>query len=183
MFYNDRMTHTIQTNTISYCLFNNPKSAPLWLIVRLYVGYEWLVAGYEKVLNPAWFGTDAGASLTSFIEGALTKTGGAHPSVQAWYASFLQSMVLPHVTAWSNLVAVGELLVGIALILGLFTGVAAFFGGFMNLNFMLAGTLSINATLFVLALGLVLARRVAGYIGADHYALPYLRRRLSRRQS
>jgi thiosulfate dehydrogenase [quinone] large subunit len=46
----------------------------------------------------------------------------------------------------------------------------------MNLNFMLAGALSINPTLFVLSIGIVLAHRIAGRIGADHYALPIIRR-------
>lgn len=170
------MNNTIQMNRLSYFLFANPKSAPLWLLVRLYVGYEWSVAGYEKVIDPTWLGTGAGASLSGFVQGALTKTGGAHPSVQGWYAAFLEGAVLPNVTLWSNLVAIGELLVGIALIIGLLTGIAAFFGAFMNLNFMLAGTLSVNPQLFVLALGLVLARRVAGTIGADRYARPFFRR-------
>ncbi|OGG48905.1 hypothetical protein A3G63_01560 [Candidatus Kaiserbacteria bacterium RIFCSPLOWO2_12_FULL_52_8] len=176
------MTHTIQVSSLSHFLFANPRSASFWLVVRLYVGWEWFSAGLDKVLDPEWFGTGAGASLQGFVQGALAKTGGAHPAVQSWYATFLQSTVLSQLTAWSNLVAVGELLVGIALILGLLTGVAAFFGLFMNLNFLLAGTTSINPQLFVLALGLVLARRVAGYIGADYYARSILRRLFYRRE-
>lgn len=172
-------THTTQISSFSYHLFLNPSGAAFWLLVRLYVGYEWLIAGYEKVINPAWFGLSAGAALNGFAQGALAKTVGAHPDVSGWYASFLQSTVLPNVMVWSNLVAVGELLVGLGLIVGLFTGVAAFFGGFMNLNFLLAGTVSTNPVLFVLAIGLVLARRVAGRIGLDHYALPTLRRKFS----
>ena len=175
-------TYSIQISSFSQFFFANPKSAPLWLIVRLYVGWQWFVAGWEKVVDPVWFGSGAGAALQGFVQGALAKTGGAHPSVQDWYAAFLQSAVLPHLTVWSNAVAVGELLVGIALILGLFTGIAAFFGLFMNLNFMLAGTVSTNPILFVLALGLVLSWRIAGYIGADHYALPILHRTLHRRE-
>ena len=41
-------------------------------------------------------------------------------------------------------VAYGELLIGFALILGAFTGIAAFFGGFMNWNFMMADPASTN---------------------------------------
>ncbi|MFA7302538.1 MAG: DoxX family membrane protein [Candidatus Paceibacterota bacterium] len=169
-------THHIQTSSLSYQLFNNPGSAPFWLLIRLYVGYEWFMAGYEKLINPVWFGASAGAALNGFTQGALAKTAGLHPDVSGWYAAFLQSTVLPNVMVWSNLIVVGELMVGLGLIVGLFTGVAAFFGGFMNLNFLLAGTVSTNPVLFVLAIGLVLARRVAGRIGLDHYAAPYLRR-------
>jgi thiosulfate dehydrogenase [quinone] large subunit len=48
-------------------------------------------------------------------------------------------------------VAYGELIVGIALLFGAFTGVAAFFGLFMNLNYLLAGTVSINPILFTIS--------------------------------
>lgn len=147
----------------------NTASAPFWLIVRLYLGYEWFMAGWEKVINPVWFGTGAGAALQGFLQGSLAKTAGAHPDVSGWYAAFLQSAVAPHLVAWSNFVAVGEVIVGLMLILGLCTGVFAFFGFFMNLNYLLAGTVSTNPVLLVLALGLMLANRVAGYWGLDRF--------------
>ena len=68
----------------------------------------------------------------------------------------------------------GEVLIGVALIVGLFTGIAAFFGGFMNWNFMMAGTASTNPLLFVIAVALILAWKVAGYYGLDRYVLPAL---------
>ena len=64
--------------------------------------------------------------------------------------------------------------VGIALILGAFTGIAAFFGALMNWNFMLAGSASTNPVLFLVALGLIMAWKVAGYIGADYFLLPWI---------
>jgi thiosulfate dehydrogenase [quinone] large subunit len=64
--------------------------------------------------------------------------------------------------------------VGIALILGAFTGIAAFLGAFMNWNFMMAGSASTNPMLFVIAIGLILAWKVAGYIGLDYFLLPWL---------
>lgn len=167
-------TYTLQQSWFPHFFFTNPKSAPLWLIVRVYVGYEWLIAGWDKVLNPAWFGSDAGASITGFVTGALAKTTGAHPDVQMWYASFLQNAVLPYPAAWANAIAVGEVLVGLGLIVGCVTGIAAFFGLFMNLNFMLAGTVSVNPILFTLSIFLILAWRVAGYWGLDRYVLPRL---------
>jgi thiosulfate dehydrogenase [quinone] large subunit len=74
----------------------------------------------------------------------------------------------------SYLVAFGEFLVGVALIVGLLTGVSAFFGGLMNANYLLAGTVSTNPVLFILATWLVLAWRVAGYYGLDYYVLPLI---------
>ncbi|HET9918378.1 MAG TPA: DoxX family membrane protein [Ktedonobacteraceae bacterium] len=106
--------------------------------------------------------------------GALAQTSGAHPSVQGWFASFLQHFVLPNVPAFAYVVTFGEVLVGLGLIFGVLTGIAAFFGVFMNLNFLLAGAVSINPIIGTLALFLVLAWRVAGFYGLDSYILPLL---------
>jgi thiosulfate dehydrogenase [quinone] large subunit len=157
---------------IAQFLFADTRIAWLWLLVRLYAGYEWLVAGLEKLGNPAWTGPKAGAAVTGFVLGALRKTTGTHPDVTGWYAAFLRHYVLPHAAFWSWLVTLGEIAVGVALILGLFTGIAAFFGGFMNANYLLAGTVSTNPILFILATWLVLAWRVAGYYGLDRWVLP-----------
>jgi len=142
----------------------------------VYIGWLWLEAGWGKFHNPAWVGSDAGQALTGFINGALAKKGGALPDVQRWYASFLQHVVLPHVTTWSYFVTFGEMLVGAALLAGFLVGISAFFGVFMNLNFMLAGTVAVNPIWATIGIGLILAWRVAGYWGADRYALPLLHR-------
>lgn len=175
------MTYTIEQSWFAHYLTANKASAPLWFAARLYLGYEFFMAGWEKLANPAWFGTDAGAALTGFVQGALAKTGGAHPDVQMWYASFLQNTVLPHVTGWSNAVVVGELAIGLGLIVGLFTCAAAFFAFFMSLNFMLAGTVSMNPILILVALAIMSAHRVAGYWGLDRYARPHYMKWCSRR--
>ena len=161
---------------ITRFLFADTRLALVWLLIRLYVGYEWLMAGWEKITNPAgvWVGPKAGVAIQGFVQGALQKTTGDHPNVAGWYAYFLQNFVLPHTTLWSYFIVYGELLVGLGLIVGLFTGIAAFFGGLMNANYLLAGTVSSNPTLFILATGLVLAWRVAGYWGLDRWALPLL---------
>ncbi|MDD4989362.1 MAG: DoxX family membrane protein [Candidatus Pacebacteria bacterium] len=166
--------YIVEENPLSHFLFNNTKISWFWLIVRLYVGYEWIIAGWEKVISPVWVGGGAGSALSGFLKGALAKTAGAHPDVQGWYGVFLQNVVLTHPALWSNIVAFGELAVGIGLILGAFTGIAAFFGLFMNLNYLLAGTVSSNPILFTLSIGLILAWKVAGYIGVDRYLLPKL---------
>jgi thiosulfate dehydrogenase [quinone] large subunit len=164
----------IDDSPIAQALFGDPRWAWLWLILRLYVGYEWISAGIEKLLNPAWFGSNAGTAMAGFVNGALQKTGGAHPTVSGWYAAFLQSVVLPNALAWSYLITFGELLVGIGLILGIFTGIAAFFGSIMNVNYLLAGSISTNPLLFIIATWLVLAWRTAGWIGLDRWILPAL---------
>ena len=81
---------------------------------------------------------------------------------------------MPNAGLFAYLVTFGEVLIGLGLIFGVLTGIAAFFGVFMNLNFLLAGAVSINPIIGTLALLLVLAWRVAGYYGVDRYLLPLL---------
>ncbi len=159
---------------IARVLFADTRMAWFWLIVRVYCGWEWLTAGWGKIQNPAWFGADAGGAIKGFVNGALAKTAGDHPDVTDWYASFLQSVVLPNATFFANMVTIGEVLVGLGLILGALTGIAAFFGTFMNANYLLAGTVSTNPLLFILGTWLVLAWRVAGWWGLDRWLLPLL---------
>ena len=160
---------------IARFFFANTKIAWLWLVVRLYVGYEWLSAAREKLTSPVWIGSKAGTAIQGFLQGALQKTSGANPDVSGWYAWFIQNIALSHTVLFSYLITYGELAVGLALILGIFTGIAAFFGTFMNLNYLFAGTVSINPLLFLLQLFLILAWRIAGWWGLDRFVLPKLR--------
>jgi len=159
---------------IARALFGEVRWAWIWLILRLYLGWEWLSAGWGKLNNPAWTGSKAGTAITGFVNGALQKTGGAHPDVQSWYAWFLNNLVLPYPVFWSYLVTAGEVLVGLALILGLFTAIAAFFGSFLNTSYLMAGAVSINPYLFIIALFLILAWKTAGWWGLDRWVLPAL---------
>jgi thiosulfate dehydrogenase [quinone] large subunit len=68
----------------------------------------------------------------------------------------------------------GELLVGLALVFGALTGIAAFGGGLMNWSFLMAGTVSVSPLMFLLTVLLILGWKTAGYIGADRYLLPRL---------
>jgi thiosulfate dehydrogenase [quinone] large subunit len=174
---------------IARFLFADTRMAWFWLIVRLYVGYEWLTAGWEKltgtdititnfgkpVQGGAWvFTNHDGAAILGFAQGAVAKATGAHPAVQDWYASFLKTFVIPHPAIWAYLITFGEVAVGIGLIVGCLTGIAAFFGLVMNFNYLLAGTVSTNPILGFLAIFLILAWRIAGYYGVDRYLLPLL---------
>lgn len=153
-------------------LFADTRFSWVWLFLRIYVGWEWLTAGWGKFNNPAWIGEKAGTAIQGFLKGALAKTGGAHPDVSSGYEYFINNFALPNATLFSYLVTYGELLVGLGLILGAFTGIAAFFGAFMNMNFLLAGTVSANPILLFVELFLILAWRNAGWIGLDRFLLP-----------
>lgn len=169
-----RFIESISGSPFARSLFSEVRWAWIWLPIRLYVGWQWLQAGWSKLNNPVWIGNKAGVAISGFVSGALTKTGGEHPDVQGWYAWFLERLVLTNPKFWSYLVTIGEFLVGVALILGILTSIAAFFGGFMNMNYLLAGTVSINPILLALAAILVLAWRTAGWWGLDRWVIPAL---------
>jgi thiosulfate dehydrogenase (quinone) large subunit len=188
-FMQPQVATQIPEPPIARFLFADARMAWLWLIVRVYVGYEWLTAGWEKLTGhsisigsfgeiskggPWVFSGHDGSAIKGFVGGAVAQATGAHPAVQGWYASFLQSVVLPNAALFAYIVTFGEVLVGVALILGLLTGIAAFFGVFMNLNYILAGAVSTNPILGFLALFLILAWRIGGYYGLDRYVLPLL---------
>jgi thiosulfate dehydrogenase [quinone] large subunit len=81
---------------------------------------------------------------------------------------------MPNVGLFSFMVTWGEVAVGLGILLGLLTGIAAGFGILMNMNYLLAGTVSVNPILGVLGLFLVLSWRVCGWIGIDRWLLPAL---------
>jgi thiosulfate dehydrogenase [quinone] large subunit len=164
----------LEDSPVARALFTDVRWAWIWLILRLYAGYEWLSAGWEKINSPAWTGSQGGTALAGFVNGALSKATGQQPAVQGWYAWFLQHAVLPYTHVWGYIITIGEFAVGVALVLGIFTGIAAFFGSFMNMNYLLAGTVSSNPILLIIAIFLVLAWKTAGWWGLDRWMLPAL---------
>lgn len=169
------MKYSLEQSAFAHFFFSSTRSAFLWLAVRLYLGYEWVMAGWEKFQNPAWIGDESGKAITGFLQHALAKTTGPHPDVQSWYAYFIEQVALNHTVLLSYLVTFGELAVGIALITGFLVGLSAFFGVFMNANFLLSGSVSINPNMIFFGILLILAWRVAGYYGLDRVVLPKLR--------
>lgn len=174
-------TKTLNSNVIISdppfvtALLNSKPWSILWLVIRLYLGWQWIQAGLEKLSSPAW--TVTGAALKGFWTAAVAMPKApARPAIAFdWYRSFIQFMLDSGAYTWfAKLVVAGEILIGVALILGLFTAVAAFFGGFMNWNFMMAGSASVNPVMLVLSIVLLLAWKTAGWIGLDHWVLPLL---------
>jgi thiosulfate dehydrogenase (quinone) large subunit len=162
----------VQDPPFAIDLFNNTRWSWLWLILRLYLGYEWLSAGLEK-LNPAWLQT--GTALKGFWTNAVQiPNAPARPMIAfGWYRDFLQFLLNSQSYTWfAKLIVAGELIVGAMLILGAFTGIAAFLGAFLNWNFMMAGSASINPLMFLFTILLILAWKTAGWLGLDRWLLP-----------
>ncbi len=169
-----RNDHLVQDPTFARFLFSDKRASWIWLVLRVWLGVQWIDAALHKISDPAWVTT--GAAIKGFWTNAVKiPEAGRPPITFDWYRDFIGFMLQ---NGWYNvfgkLVAYGELLIGIALIIGAFVGVAAFFGAFMNWNFIMAGTASSNGLLLVLAVLLILAWKVAGYIGADYFLLKWL---------
>src|SRR5947209_14282085 len=104
---------------IARFLFADTRMAWFWLIVRLYVGYQWLTAGLDKLtghdysIGPnfahavnggAWvFSGHDGTAMKGFVAGALAQASAPHPAVQGWYAAFLPGFVLPNAGVFAYL--------------------------------------------------------------------------------
>lgn len=153
----------------------------VYALLRIWLGYTWLTAASEKLGNPVWTGTKAGVATTGFFQNAIANSTGPHPAVQSWYAAFLQSVALPNARFFSYLIPIAELLVGIALLLGVVTTFSAVVGAFLNLNFMLAGAASTNPIMYTLEILVIIAGARAGFFGLDYFVLPWLRRQFGRR--
>ncbi len=173
MKYNN--VSTFEDPPLAQELFSSTKWSWLWIIFRIYLGYSWITSGIGKLDSPGW--TQTGDALKSFWERAVAiPDAPARPLITfGWYRTFLQSMLDSGAYTWfSKLVIAGELLIGVALILGIFTGIAAFFGGFLNWNFMMAGSASTNPVLFAIAILIIMGWKVAGWWGLDRWVLPAL---------
>ncbi len=167
----------IQDPPIARFLFQGTVAAWMWLVVRVWVGYQFFDAGLHKFQTAAWM-DGSGAGILGFWKGAVAiPAAPAKPAITYdWYRSFLQFLIDSNAAGWFSYVIVfGELAAGIGLILGAFVGVAAAGGLLLNMAFMLAGTTSTNPVLAMLGILLMLAWKNAGYIGLDRFLLPALR--------
>lgn len=145
----------------------NKVAAWILTVLRVYIGYEWMTAGWGKLTG----GFNAGG----FLQAAIEKSTGDHPAVQGWWAAFLEHVAMPGVNIFNVMVPLGEFLVGVGLILGTFTTFAALMGMVMNFAFLFSGTVSTNAQMVLIQIFIVIAAANAGKIGLDRYVLPYLK--------
>jgi thiosulfate dehydrogenase (quinone) large subunit len=157
--------------------FKGAKGSWIWLVIRLYLGYQWLNAGWHKVTGETPF------SAAGMIKGAIAKavpaSPGAKPVVQGWWASFLEGFALPNISLFNFMVQYGEILVGLALIVGFATLFAATMGALMNFSFLMSGTTSTNPNLFALSFIIcAFGGAYAGYLGVDYWFRPWFRSKL-----
>jgi thiosulfate dehydrogenase [quinone] large subunit len=147
-------------------------AAVILTLMRFYVGYEWMKAGWHKITG------DKAFTAAGYLKGAIAKPvleSGTQDSVYPNFVAFLQHFALPNVKLFDAIVPWGELLVGVGLILGALTTTAVFFGMVMNFTYMLAGTVSSNPWLILISIFIIAAGANAGKFGVDYYVLPYIR--------
>lgn len=149
-------------------------SGVIWLVVRVLLGWQWIDASVSKFSSyGAW---SSGAAVQGFAKGALGNMTGEHPSVIAgtfgWNKAWLTWVADTGYKYIGPVIPFLEITVGVLLILGLFTGIAAAVGLLMNLSFLFAGSAGVNPAFAISSVALIVAWRVAGNLGLDHWVLP-----------
>jgi thiosulfate dehydrogenase [quinone] large subunit len=103
-------------------------SSPL-LPIRLFVGWVMLRAALIKLADGWLDHPKLAVTLQTWLD---------ENRPYAAFAGFIRSVIIPHGQGWSQVVAIGELVVGAALLAGLLTRAAAFGGLLLSLAFLLA---------------------------------------------
>lgn len=155
-------------------LFAQTRFAWVWLGVRLYLGWQWLAASWRLMEDPRWM--QSGAALGELWERALRPppTEVAVPA-DGWYSALLAYMLRHEWYAWiAPAMVVAEVVVSIALILGILVGLAAFGGVLLSLQLPLGATVAANPLVLTLAILLMFAWKTAGWIGFDRWLLSIL---------
>ncbi|MDO6656540.1 DoxX family protein [Anaerobacillus sp. 1_MG-2023] len=156
-------------------LRENKAAAGILFFIRIYLGYQWVTSGWTKITN--------GFDANGFLQGAVANASGEHPAVQGWWATFLEATAIPNVDFFNVLIPWGEFFVGLGLLLGTFTTLAALMGVIMNFAFLFSGTTSTNPMMVILGTLLLIAGYNAAKIGLDRWIVPYLKKNIKTHQS
>src|SRR6202167_4702270 len=145
-------------------------TAVVWTAARVWLGIMWLEAGVAKIFgaeNPAFLHNN-GAGVAGFASHGV--------AAYSWWGSFLHSFVVPNAGAIGVLVAFGEFAVGVGLVLGLFTRVAAIGSLLLLFTYVMSGTASVCAFYALFAIVILVMWRTASWIGADGLIAGYHQR-------
>jgi uncharacterized membrane protein YphA (DoxX/SURF4 family) len=98
-------------------------------LLRAVVGGVWLFEAYPRV-------SSSSAYLSTGFAAAVQSMASGNP--WQFYRQFLEGVVLPHMAVFAYLTLVGNLLVGLCLLLGLLTPYSAVIAVILNVNYGLA---------------------------------------------
>ncbi|MFW6035279.1 MAG: FAD-dependent oxidoreductase [Halothermotrichaceae bacterium] len=160
------------------------KSYSFWLaFLRIFLGYQWLVSGLDKVHN-GWLTINAdkiqGGLLgwlsagDKLVSGASTSPIGPNPV--GWYVEFMEAVVFPNAYLFQCMITLGELALAVSLILGIFVPLGAIGSTFMTVNFFLSGFYPQNVTLPWFLISSIACIGAGRSLSVDYYLLPWLKK-------
>ncbi|MDT7710353.1 MAG: thiosulfate dehydrogenase (quinone) large subunit [Pseudonocardiales bacterium] len=154
---------------VLYSLERSKVMALVWTAMRVWLGVMWFLTGVSKV----W-----GAESAAFMHGGSGVAGFAAHGTPAygWWGVFLHDFVVPNAGWIAVLVAVGELLIGIALVFGAFTRVAAIASLALLFTYVMSGTASVCAFYALFAIVILATWRTSSWIGVDGLIAGYRQR-------
>jgi thiosulfate dehydrogenase [quinone] large subunit len=137
----------------------------LWYlaILRIYIGYYIFFKGIDKFHRNFPKGDWVGRQIGDI----------ASLDLYPWYKEFLQNYVVPHSQLFGYLVMIGEIAVGVCLLLGLLTRASAFVGLVMLINYYLGpgtargGALLAQQQTFIIALAIFVLSGPGRTVGLD----------------
>jgi NADH:ubiquinone reductase (H+-translocating) len=147
-----------------------------WLVpIRLFLGYSWIREGINKI-NEDWLNTAILSGLNTGTD-ATTSASVTFPIISAhtpgWYAWFASHFVIPNAVFFQTMIVLTEIALGLALISGTFTFIAAIASIGLNINFILS-TGMYPYDYWYIAAALCLLGGAGRAFGLDYYIMPYL---------
>ncbi len=142
-----------------------------WTAMRVWLGIMWIQAGVAKLWgaeNPAFLHNN-GAGVAGFAAHGVP--------AYSWWGSFLHGFVVPN-SGWIGIVvAFAEFFIGVGLVVGLFTRIAAIGSLALLFSYVMSGTASVNAFYALFAIVILATWRASSWLGVDGLISGYHQRR------
>jgi thiosulfate dehydrogenase [quinone] large subunit len=148
-----------------------------WLAMRVWLGIMWIQAGSAKL-----FGAEAAGFIHNNGAGVAGFAAHGIPAY-TWWGSFLHSFVVPNAGWIGVLVAVAEFAIGVALVAGLFTRIAALGSLALLFTYVMSGTASVCAFYALFAIVILTMWRTSSWIGIDGLIASYRQHRQHRQHA
>lgn len=143
---------------------SNPVLIPDWTILplRLFLGVSFVSAGFDKLTDPAFLDPLA----RNYIGNQIALFAPVTP-----LEGFLTNVAVPNASAFGLLVMGGELMIGLAVLIGALTRFSAVMGLFINLTFFLSATWQVHPFYFGADLPYAVAWLTLALTGPGPFAL------------
>ncbi|MBE0068164.1 FAD-dependent oxidoreductase [Thermoanaerobacterium thermosaccharolyticum] len=135
-----------------------------WLsLMRVFLGLMWIISGIQHI-QEGWLSSvklSAGASAAPM------------QNVPAWYGWFMEKFIFPHAIFFQSVITLSEIGIGLLLVAGLFTFIAALGTIFLHINFYLSGMATFNNWWYVIT-AIAIMGGAGRAFGLDYYVMPWL---------